>query len=55
MAPIWHNYYGGVRKVIYVIDGVNITQLGEATLLLMELLENPKLKGAQVRPMYFVF
>ncbi|XP_068250110.1 ADP-ribosylation factor-like protein 16 [Palaemon carinicauda] len=48
MAPIWHNYYGGVRKVIYVIDGVNLTQLGEATLQLMELLENPKLRAAQV-------
>ncbi|XP_066939868.1 ADP-ribosylation factor-like protein 16 [Macrobrachium rosenbergii] len=48
MAPIWHSYYGGVRKVMYVIDGVNLTQLGEATLLLMGLLESPKLRGAQV-------
>ncbi|KAK7081033.1 ADP-ribosylation factor-like protein 16 [Halocaridina rubra] len=48
MSPIWHNYYAGVTKVIYVIDGVNLTQLGEATLLFMELLENPKLKGVPV-------
>lgn len=48
MAPIWHNYYAGVRKVIYVMDAVNLTQLGEATLRLMDLLEDPKLQGAKV-------
>nr|XP_045592698.1 ADP-ribosylation factor-like protein 16 [Procambarus clarkii]XP_045592699.1 ADP-ribosylation factor-like protein 16 [Procambarus clarkii]XP_045592700.1 ADP-ribosylation factor-like protein 16 [Procambarus clarkii]XP_045592701.1 ADP-ribosylation factor-like protein 16 [Procambarus clarkii]XP_045592702.1 ADP-ribosylation factor-like protein 16 [Procambarus clarkii] len=48
MAPIWQSYYSGVRKVIYVVDAVNLTQLAEATLLLMDLLAHPKLKTAQV-------
>lgn len=49
MAPIWPSYYSGVKKVIYVVDAVNLTQLGEATILLMDLLSHPKLKTAQVR------
>lgn len=47
MAPIWHNYYSGVRKVMYVVDVSNLTHLANATLLFMELLANPKLKTAQ--------
>lgn len=47
MAPIWHSYFGGVPKVMYVIDAVNMTQLGEATLLLMDLLSHPRLRASQ--------
>ncbi|ROT70911.1 hypothetical protein C7M84_010785 [Penaeus vannamei] len=50
MAPIWHNYYSGVRKVMYVVDVSNLTHLANATLLFMELLANPKLKTAQGWP-----
>ncbi|XP_047485123.1 ADP-ribosylation factor-like protein 16 [Penaeus chinensis] len=48
MAPIWHNYYSGVKKLMYVVDVSNLTQLANATLLFMELLANPKLKTTQV-------
>ncbi|XP_071524116.1 ADP-ribosylation factor-like protein 16 isoform X2 [Panulirus ornatus] len=48
MAPIWPSYYTGVKKVLYVVDAVNLTQLGEATILLMDLLAHPKLRAAQV-------
>ncbi|KAK8754105.1 hypothetical protein OTU49_010671 [Cherax quadricarinatus] len=47
MSPIWPSYYNGVRKIMYVVDAVNLTQLGEATLLLMDLLAHPKLRTAQ--------
>lgn len=49
MAPIWHSYFGGVRKVMYVIDAINLTQLGEATLLLMDLLSHPRMRASQVQ------
>lgn len=48
MSPIWHSYFGRVRKVMYVIDAVNLTQLGEATLLLMDLLSHPRMRASQV-------
>ena len=48
MSPIWHSYFGGVQKVMYVIDAVNLTQLGEATLLLMDLLSHPRMRAPQV-------
>lgn len=47
MAPIWHSYFGGVRKVMYVIDAVNLTQLGEATMLFMDMLSHPRMRASQ--------
>ncbi|CAL4220245.1 unnamed protein product, partial [Meganyctiphanes norvegica] len=48
MFPIWKNYYRGVTKVIYVVNANNLTQVGGATLLLMDLLAHPHLRGVQV-------
>ena len=48
MGPIWHSYFGDVPKITYVIDAENMTQLGEATLLRMDLLSHPRLRASQV-------
>lgn len=48
MAPIWPSYYGGARRIMYVVDMANLTQLGEATLLLLQLLAHPNMRAQQV-------
>lgn len=47
MSPIWHNYYRGVAKVLYVVNANNLTQIGSATLLLMDMLAHPDLRRAE--------
>ena len=48
MAPIWHNYYRGVKKILFVIDGPNIMQLGTATLSFLNMVNHPHLRNAEV-------
>ncbi|XP_018027471.1 ADP-ribosylation factor-like protein 16 [Hyalella azteca] len=48
MAELWSSYYCGVRKLLYVIDAANMSQLASATLLLMPLLAHPRTQKAQV-------
>lgn len=48
MAELWSSYYRGVRKLLYVIDAANTSQLASATLLLMPLLAHPHTQKSQV-------
>lgn len=48
MAPIWHKYYSGVKKVIYVVDTSNLCQISAAGVLLYTSLAHPDLKNAKV-------
>ena len=48
MAPIWSNYFASSRKIMFVLDAANLAQLGNATLLLMELLSHPGSQYSQV-------
>ena len=48
MAPIWKDYYKGVQRIIFVVDAANLFQIGAASLLFLELLNNPFLQNAEV-------
>lgn len=48
MAELWSSYYRGVRRLLYVVDAANVSQLAAATLLLMPLLAHPHTQKAQV-------
>ncbi|KAL7648110.1 UNVERIFIED_CONTAM: hypothetical protein RMT77_000011 [Armadillidium vulgare] len=48
MAPIWHSYYRGIQKIIYVVDASNLLQLGSATLSLLSLISHSFLAKSQV-------
>lgn len=49
IAPLWHKYYNGVEKVVYVVDASNLCQISAAGVLLYTTLVHPALKNAQVR------
>lgn len=53
MAPIWHKYYNGVKKVIYVLDASNLCQISAAGILLYTILADPQLMNAQVTKLKF--
>ncbi|XP_022907977.1 ADP-ribosylation factor-like protein 16 [Onthophagus taurus] len=44
MAPIWSNYFTGIKKLIYVVDTSNLCQISAAGVLLYTILANPQLK-----------
>lgn len=48
MAPLWPKYFGGVKKVIYVVDVSNLCQISAACVLLYTVLVNPVLKNVPV-------
>lgn len=48
MAPMWHKYYQGVDKVIYVVDASNLCQIAAAGILLYTILADPQLLRAKV-------
>lgn len=48
MSELWSSYYRGVRRLLYVVDAANMSQLASATLLLMPLLAHPHTQKAQV-------
>ena len=48
MAELWSSYYHGTKKLMYVVDAANMSQLASATLLLIPLLSHPHLRKTQV-------
>lgn len=48
MAPIWRNYYPGVKQVIYVVDTSNLCQISAAGTMFYGILADPLLKKAKV-------
>lgn len=48
MAPIWRNYYSGIRSIIYVVDASNLCQIAAAGVLLYTILAEPRLQKAKV-------
>lgn len=48
MSELWSSYYRGVRRLMYVVDAANWSQVASATLLLMPLLAHPHMQKAQV-------
>lgn len=48
MAPLWSNYFSGVKKVIYVVDASNLCQISAAGVLLYTILVHPQLRVAKV-------
>lgn len=50
MAPMWKNYYNGVKKIIYVVDASNLCQIAAAGVLLYSILADPNLQKAKVCP-----
>ncbi|XP_049949912.1 ADP-ribosylation factor-like protein 16 [Schistocerca serialis cubense] len=48
MAPMWRNYYQGVKKIIYVVDASNLCQISAAGVLLYSILAEPCLKHTKV-------
>ena len=48
MAPIWPKYFGTTRKIMFVVDASNLSQLGIATMQLMELLSHPHTQFSKV-------
>ncbi|CAH0392028.1 unnamed protein product [Bemisia tabaci] len=48
MAPLWHQYYDGINKIIYVVDASNLCQISAAGVLLYDLLAQPKLQKAKI-------
>ncbi|KAK9869239.1 hypothetical protein WA026_002990 [Henosepilachna vigintioctopunctata] len=48
MAPLWHKYFDGVRKVIYVIDASNLCQISGAGVLLYTILAHPSMTNCKV-------
>lgn len=53
MTPVWQSYYRGVHKVIYVVDAINLVQLGAATLSFLSLLSHPHLARAKVSEIFY--
>lgn len=48
MAPIWHNYYHGIQKVMFVVDSINLMQLGAATLQFLAIVSHKNLSHVEV-------
>lgn len=48
VAPLWHNYYNGVTKILYVIDASNLCHISAAGVLFYKILTAPELKHAKV-------
>ncbi|XP_063230923.1 ADP-ribosylation factor-like protein 16 isoform X1 [Bacillus rossius redtenbacheri] len=48
MAPIWNNYFAGVKKIIYVVDASNLCQIAAAGILLYTILADPTVQNAKV-------
>ncbi|KAJ6600716.1 ADP-ribosylation factor-like protein 16 [Pseudolycoriella hygida] len=48
MAPMWKNYFGDVKKLMYVVDTSNLCQISAAGVLLYSLLADPRLQHAKV-------
>ncbi|KAL3286347.1 hypothetical protein HHI36_000855 [Cryptolaemus montrouzieri] len=51
MAPLWHKYFQGIKKLVYVIDASNLCQISAAGVLLYTILADPSLayiKGAVI-------
>uniref|UniRef100_A0A2P2I7V1 ADP-ribosylation factor-like protein 16 n=1 Tax=Hirondellea gigas TaxID=1518452 RepID=A0A2P2I7V1_9CRUS len=48
MSELWSSYYKGVRRLLYVIDAANMSQLASTTLLLMPLLAHPNTQKMQI-------
>ncbi|KAF6204800.1 hypothetical protein GE061_018962 [Apolygus lucorum] len=48
MAPLWHHYYRGINRIIFVVDASNLCQISAAGVLLYSLLAEPCLQSAKV-------
>ncbi|BES93681.1 unnamed protein product [Nesidiocoris tenuis] len=48
MAPLWHHYYEGMQKIMFVVDASNLCQISAAGVLLYSLLAEPCLQSAKV-------
>uniref|UniRef100_A0A1B0BVE8 ADP-ribosylation factor-like protein 16 n=1 Tax=Glossina palpalis gambiensis TaxID=67801 RepID=A0A1B0BVE8_9MUSC len=48
MAPIWRQYFDGVKKLIYVVDTANLCQISSAGVLLYSILAEPRLQKVRI-------
>lgn len=55
MAPLWSKYFGGVDKIMYVVDASNLCQISAAGVLFYSILVHPLLKNSEVKHFMFIF
>lgn len=48
MAPIWPKYFGGLSKIMFVVDASNLCQISAAGVLLYTVLAHPQIKNMKV-------
>lgn len=52
MAPLWSQYFPGIKRIIYVVDASDLCQISAAGVLLYSLLVHPDLSNARVNKCY---
>lgn len=52
MAPLWSQYFTGIKHIIYVVDASDLCQISAAGVLLYSLLVHPDLSNTRVKKCY---